>query len=209
MRAAAGLLVIAAALSLMACRNNDGEQQAPVDHSDQAAKATAAPSSAEQSDNQITAATTGGITSIYTSTGQESCTTIEENTDEGGWVVQRCQGIGGVPVFVKEGDLRQDIDAGVQSSFETQPMFNTVGTKVEWRLADNRKPFAIIYRLNGDSGDPEIPKQSWLIVESIGTATKPGCRVAVIDAGQSDANEKARDAADQLASAPPVCFSAG
>ncbi len=134
------------------------------------------------------------ITSVYTTLDIDRCTDLDKVPEpaSGRW---RCKGYGGIPLFVQDGDLRFDVDAGREDNDELfSDSFDYPGKTVEWRL-NRGKPFAIIYRL--DSANPEQPKWSRLMVETIGGAA-PGCRVAVIDGARPRANEQARNAADQI-----------
>ncbi|MEL6616746.1 MAG: hypothetical protein AAFQ43_13470, partial [Bacteroidota bacterium] len=99
-------------------------------------------------------------------------------------------------LYVTEGDLRFDVDAGVPNErFETQPGFNSVGDTVEWRLRDG-KPFAIILRYN--SQDVEAGRdRTDLAVISVGRPGEPGCLVDWVPANaQPSQNEAARTIAD-------------
>lgn len=142
------------------------------------------------------------ITSAYTQIDLDKCAAIDrgEEPQSASW---RCKGYAGIPLFVQNGDDRYDVDAGREDADELwADGFDYPGATVEWRLARG-KPFAIIYRLN--SANPEAPKWSRLMVETIGGA-KPGCRVASIDARARDANIQARRAADRVLSGPLRCL---
>lgn len=142
------------------------------------------------------------ITSSYTTLDLDRCTVLDKVPvpDSGRW---RCKGYAGVPLFVQDGDLRFDVDAGREDNGQSSTdSFDYPGKTVEWRL-NRGKPFAIIYRL--DSANPEAPKWSRLMVETIG-AKSPGCRVAVINARTRGANEQARQAADRILSGKARCL---
>lgn len=132
------------------------------------------------------------ITSAYTTLDIDRCTDLDKVPVEasGRW---RCKGYAGIPLFVQDGDNRFDVDAGREDNDQLwSDSFDYPGKTVEWRL-NRGKPFAIIYRL--DSANPEAPKWSRLMVETIGRGS---CRVAVIDGASPRANEQARTAADQI-----------
>ena len=76
---------------------------------------------------------------------------------------------------------------------------------VEWRLK-NKRPFAIIYRLTILLEYTGKPGASKLMVETIGTASKPGCRIAEIDGDKPNANIEARAAAEALLKGTAKCL---
>lgn len=131
-------------------------------------------------------------TSAYTGLDLDKCTPLDRKPEpaSGRW---RCKGYAGIPLFVQDGDDRFDVDAGREDSDQSwSDSFDYPGKTVEWRL-HRGKPFAIIYGL--DSANPEAPKWSRLMVETIGRGS---CRVAAIDGASPRANEQARKAADQI-----------
>ena len=142
------------------------------------------------------------VTSAYTSLDLDKCKVIDPVEEPQSYRLQ-CTGYAGIPLFVQNGDDRYDVDAGREDADELwADGFDYPGKTVEWRLARG-KPFAIIYRL--DSANPEAPKWSRLIVETIGQAA-PGCRVASIDGRASNANVEARRAADRVLIGPVRCL---
>jgi hypothetical protein len=143
------------------------------------------------------------VTSAYTKLDLDRCTLVE--TDEvGSFANYRCPGIRGVPLIVEVGDDRYDLDAGVADRDELWGQtFDEPGTSVEWRLQRGR-PFALIYRLTGTN--PERPRTSRLLVETIGRPGKPGCRVAEIAGSAPNANQAARDAAAKILAGTARCL---
>lgn len=142
------------------------------------------------------------VTSAYTPLDLDKCKTIDPVEERQSYRL-RCNGYAGVPLFVQNGDDRYDVDAGREDADELwADGFDYPGATVEWRLARG-KPFAIIYRL--DSTNPDNPKWSRLMVETIGRA-KPGCRVASIDGRTRNANAEARRAADRVLSGAVRCL---
>ena len=139
------------------------------------------------------------ITSRYTMLDLRRCRTLEI-VPEGESIRRRCPGLAGISLFVNEGDGRSEIDAGFDDGeWESLPAFNTIGDRIEWRLAGGR-PFAIIYRLRV-APSPEHAAGSTLIVEAIGHGARaPGCRLGVVDGALPDANARARELADRSAS---------
>lgn len=140
--------------------------------------------------------------SAYTKIDLDACTRLDKG-DEPEWASWRCRGYAGLALFVQNGDERYDVDAGMEDEDALwSDAFDYPGDTVEWRLFGGT-PFAIIYRLT--TVDPERPKHSSLIVESVGGGTRSGCRVAKIDGAKTNANELARRAADAVLSKGPVC----
>lgn len=152
----------------------------------------------------VAAGSSAGPRSVYTSLAATHCWG-PENTPEDASSVHRCGGYGGVLLIVKDGDLRTDIDAGVETDFASRSEFNRPGDTIEWRIGPDDKPFAIIYRLIFDKmGD--IPAKSWLVVETVGTAGKPGCRLAEIPGSTPNVNALARAKADAAADGVARCI---
>lgn len=144
-----------------------------------------------------------GIRSVYSSIKGSACKTIASN-DEAEYREQKCTGVAGTPLYIKEGDLRADIDAGAMGEFLTPGPFNAASDTVEWRVGPDGQPFAIIFRLTSDV--PGQPKQSWLMVETVGKGGKPGCRLAEIPGATHDANKVARDKADAAEGGKAKCM---
>lgn len=207
-------LMIAALLPLSACGNfveneemankmaaskNNSAEGAVVVPEDNAVDVTNA------TDNAVANSTApSGARSAYTEVTDKSCKTIRViEPPEGEESIQRCTGYGGVPLFVKEGDLRMSIDAGVESDdFATMNPFNVLGGPIEWRVGADGRPYAIIYRLRAT--DPELDNKSTeIFVKSVGTAAKPGCTIAKIPGNQANANEQARAKADAVPGGTP------
>lgn len=148
-------------------------------------------------------AAAAAITSAYTKYNLDDCTILHVEEFEGESVEAKCDGYKGVPLFVNVGDGRFDIDVGVKNSFSTISPFNELNDTVEWRLKDG-KPFAVIARLKDVS--METGGNSALMVETVGTAGRPGCRVAhVWNTAGSTQNQRARDIADKTLEAGFTC----
>jgi hypothetical protein len=143
------------------------------------------------------------ITSAYTTLDLDRCTRLDrgETPESTEW---RCNGHRGVALFVQNGDDRYDVDAGAEDSDAIwADTFDYPGKTVEWRVSGG-KPFAIIYRLV--SANPEASRASTLVVETVGTRARPGCRVAMIPGAAAQANAKARAAADRVLAGRAVCL---
>jgi hypothetical protein len=150
-----------------------------------------------------TAAQQPRISSAYTKLDLDACSRLDKG-DEPQSAEWRCSGYAGLGLFVQNGDDRYDLDAGTQDEDALwSDAFDYPGDTVEWRL-NNGRPFAIIYRLR--TADPERAAQSWLIVESVGSGTRAGCRVAKISGSTAKPNEQARKVADALLRTVPKCL---
>lgn len=145
----------------------------------------------------VSAARAEPITSAYTDFDLKACKTIAQNEEEGGSYEGRCPGYAGIPVIFMEGDLRQFVAFGENgakscAAVQTFGHFNHVSHKIEWRL-DAGKPFATIQRWFETD---EETKRQWLVVTRLGERQ---CHVAYVDARRPNANEEARQKADELA----------
>ena len=180
------LVASVAALSLAACQ--------PAEPAGDATEAPATPDAGEPEVPGDPRANDDGL-SVYTTVDLEACDLVRTDAESGGrtW---SCEGHAGIPLLAHDGDGRFDLDAGVQGGWSGIGPFNTLSETVEWR-GPPEAPYAIIYRLR--SAAPEQPDASWLIVESIGTETEPGCVVARVDGAAPFANVRAREDADRLA----------
>lgn len=156
-------------------------------------------------------AKSNSIESIYTDLAAEKCKTIESNNEEAGWIVQECPGISVYKLEVTEGDLRQTINVISASGDKWEldfpgnvsPAFSSFGEKAEWRVKridGATTPIALITRYNV-SDNPEHPEKttSYLVVTKFS-----GEFVCITDIVKPvpDANEKARELADNSADKP-------
>jgi hypothetical protein len=140
----------------------------------------------------------GSYESVFTSLMLDECATIGTTPATGGRSLQ-CLGHDGVPLFVTEEDGRADLDAGLENGrWESLGGFNSLGSRVEWRLHGGR-PVAVIFRYESDG-------RAVLGVETVGRASgkgspspAPGCEIARVDAGLPNAATLARQRADALA----------
>lgn len=147
--------------------------------------------------------------STYSDIDFDACEKLQED-DLG--VFLKCEGLKDYPVHVKEGDLRQSVLFGpasalwLDNSFETFGPFNSTGTKVEWRLGADGRPFAAILRWfisnpDPDTGMPEKSAEGQVLV--ISRVAQPGdgasCVAGYVDAlANADANTLAREVADSV-----------
>jgi hypothetical protein len=143
------------------------------------------------------------VKSLYTTVELKTCKPIKQYPHGGAWL---CDGLGGLPVYVAEGDLRQFLSVGAnaqtrRAATQTLGAFNTIFEKgsdratIEWRFdrrGDKQIPYATIVRFHtsrdGRKGDV-------LVVLKVGPADT--CHLAYIDAlANRDAIALARQVAD-------------
>jgi hypothetical protein len=143
------------------------------------------------------------VKSLYTTVDLKACTQLKGDRDGGAW---RCNGLGGIPVYIAEGDLRQFLSVGAdaekrRAATQTLGPFNSIFERgsdratIEWRFdrrGERQIPYAIIVRFHtsqdGRKGD--------VLVVSKVSATET-CHMAYIDAlANSDAIALARRVAD-------------
>ena len=142
-------------------------------------------------------------TSAYTNLDVDRCTQLDHG-EAPEFTEWRCAGYRRVPLYVQNSDERYDVDAGVEDEDAIWAhTFDYPGKTVEWRLSRG-KPFAIIYRRL--PANPEGSRVSMLVVETIGTRARPGCRIAMIPGSAKDANARGRAAADQILRLRPPCL---
>ncbi len=142
--------------------------------------------------------------SIYTDFKVDACkSTLRGGEDEEGSIVSvQCIGYGGMPYVFALDDLRSQVAFGDKGSEhcafkQTFPRFNSVGNKIEWRIA-NSKPIATIFRWSVHFGVDDAPKRrSWLVVTKI--EPQNSCHMGYVEGSLPNANEKARSLADSAA----------
>ena len=151
--------------------------------------------------------------SVYSNLTGESCQTLSETEEGGGYsVIQRCDGHGGWNVFFHSGDH------GSASAFsrgdnapEQMPYGGYVGNfggfhdVLEWRVDGEGDAFATIHRYNSTSFDAEgQPRNNSILIVA---ALRPGseaesCHVGYVNVTRlSGGNALAREMADRLAPA--------
>jgi hypothetical protein len=111
-----------------------------------------------------------------------------------------CKGFKDYIVMFSEGDLRSSMAYGRDvkdhcAATQSFAGFNSVGTKIEWRLKDG-EPVATILRWSV-SYDPEdsTKLKTWLVVTKL--AENDSCHMGYIEGGYPNANEMARALADR------------
>jgi hypothetical protein len=150
------------------------------------------------------------IGSSYTSTAPKDCRVKGAHNSVDDSIIRVCPGKNGLIVLIAEDDLRETVSVGrnrLGASREPAAQawfgpFNSTTHTVEWRSA-NGKPYAIIQRWHiADNADRDkdhrpIAKQMLAVTR---LAPGPVCHVAYVDVtANTDANELARKAADELA----------
>jgi hypothetical protein len=151
-----------------------------------------------------------GYDSAYTDlnfSDKANCTDVTPAPAEGepnDGVAYECGGYGGYVVTFSEGDLRSSVSYGTESgdhcsARQTFGGFNSVGSKIEWRLKDG-KPTATILRWSV-SYDPEDSnkQKSWLVVTKL--EKENSCHMGYVEGAYPNANEKARWLVDTAAEA--------
>jgi hypothetical protein len=142
--------------------------------------------------------------SAYTDVDLDQCLVMHSDDFGSSWA---CPGYRGYPVRIAEGDLRFFVSYGFgapeqPAARETLPPFNTLGSRIEWRLSNasgSWRPFATILRYRLDAVE-EREDGEVLVVTQLGDGPGTQCQIAWIDArANPDANELAREAADTLA----------
>jgi hypothetical protein len=151
--------------------------------------------------------------SVYTKISDDTCVTINVD-DESGGVSLVCQGHMGFQVHLQEGDLRQSVHFGFvgawyeAGAWESFGQWNRTGGTVEWRVDGTGRPYATILRhfienINPDTGSADESLAGQVLVVSRVAQPNDGlsCVVGYVDTrAASNANQLARDIADQLAS---------
>jgi hypothetical protein len=148
-----------------------------------------------------------GNDSAYTDFLPETCKQIAPGAAEGEGEFSptyECKGYKGLNVTFGEDDLRSVVAFGRGARehcamHQTFSGFNSVGSKVEWRLKDG-KAIATILRWKV-SYDPEdsAKTKDWLVVTKVEDGQS--CQMGYVEGSYPRANEKARWLADTAAEA--------
>ncbi len=152
----------------------------------------------------------GEISSEYTKLYPEKDCTVFAAAGEGDgdWANLTCNGFRGYPVLIYYGDLRESLHYGFPPGGDLAPRwesfggFNSTSGTIEWRVKGSEngpKPFAAIHRwtVSDINSDGEIQV---LVVEKVAGPGGDGCVVGyVVATGNKNANEQAREVADELA----------
>jgi hypothetical protein len=163
----------------------------------------------------LLAGTAAGRTfeSSYTSIAEKDCRKFGVlKIDDSEHAASRvCPGRGGYKVFISEEDLRETLTVGrtlKQAAKEPAAhdhfgAFNGYDDTIEWRSDKDGKPYALItgwsFASNDDLETTGRPKSVRMLVV-MRLPPGPVCKVAEIErAANSDANELARKAADEIA----------
>jgi hypothetical protein len=149
------------------------------------------------------------VKSLYTTVELSACKRIKRHRDGGAWM---CRGLGGVPVYLAEGDLRQFVSVGAnaekrRAATQTLGPFNSIfenGSEratLEWRFdrrGERQLPYAVIVRFHTSN---EGRKGDVLVVLKV--TERETCHVAHIDAL---ANQNAIALARYVADGPARTF---
>lgn len=152
----------------------------------------------------------GEISSEYTKLNTETDCTVFSTAAEGDgdWANLTCNGYRGYPILIYYSDLRESLHYGFPPPGDLAPKwesfggFNSTSDTIEWRIETGEsgpRPFATIHRwmVSDVSGDGEIQV---LVVEKVAGPGGDGCVVGyVVATGNSNANQAARDVADEYA----------
>ena len=149
--------------------------------------------------------------SIYTNLDGKQCRTLESDTSGAGYYRGECPGVARYKLQVEEGDIRQNITVitprGQKHSLDLWSVvgssFSFVGKKAEWRVqrrGGKITPVALIVRYNlSNPEDSTKNGTSYLTVSKI--TTNKICVTHKIPPS-ANANEEARQAADNAANQP-------
>jgi hypothetical protein len=140
------------------------------------------------------------VTSAYTRFDLAACQVIEKGDEyvfSGAW---RCKGPDGLDIFQASSDDRSYAAFGRDGTGHcafrrTFAPLNSALSPVEWRLRDG-KPFAAIERwsvVKDEAGN----SYTWLVINALRPADS--CHVHYVSGSYPQANQRARDMADQLA----------
>lgn len=162
--------------------------------------------SAPASDSSAPGDSTAGIRSVYTSLAEADCRLVERD-EETGATSSRCPGTAGYALLVHDYDARMTVDVvapggrthRLRYSGVITSAFSSLGPRAEWRMR-NGAPLALIVRVNAFENS-ETPDRA---TSYLAVARLTGREVCVTDRipPAANANEAARQAADQSASKP-------
>jgi hypothetical protein len=160
--------------------------------------------SASESDSTGSADT---IRSIYTSLGEADCRLVERDEDTRE-PTYRCPGTAGFALLVHDWDARMTVDV-VEPEGRTHRLrypgvvtsaFSSLGPRAEWRTRGTT-PIALIIRVNAFE-DPSAPDRATSYLAVARLTARGVCVTDRIPPTNANANEAARQAADQSASRP-------
>lgn len=141
-------------------------------------------------------------TSVYTNFDIKKCkvlsAAVPEEENGGSYI---CPGYKNLKMYFAEGDLRQLVAFGKNpekhcASQQTFPQFNSVNSTIEWRL-NNGKPIATIQRWGVSDPVDSSRIKNWLVVTKLEASNS--CHMAIVEGAFPNANTKAREIADSLA----------
>lgn len=141
--------------------------------------------------------------SAYTSLNSADCQNLPSSgPSEAPYSQQNCEGMPGWSLLVEDFDARNNVQvkfgdrAMDLAVWNRLPAFSHLGPKAEWRgpvkspgVVD---PYALIFRFFQTDGEGK--ESSFLVVSRITPAAS--CIVGLVNGGEADGNQKARDLAD-------------
>jgi hypothetical protein len=150
------------------------------------------------------------IVSVYTDLSSAKCKTIKVDKLTGS-TVQKCAGVAGYSLLVLDDDARQSVNVvtpdGRQHQLDYWSVvtghFSYLGPKAEWRIVNKggkMVPIALIIRVYANENSDSPNRRTYYLAVARITPEKI-CVTAKIKA-TSDANTKARQAADSSAAKP-------
>lgn len=148
--------------------------------------------------------------SIYTNLTGSNCKTVKADVETGG-SVQNCRAFGNWSLKVLDDDNRMSVNVVAPGGKEFEldfwtiitRSFSSLGAKAEWRVKkvkNESQPVALIIRVNSSSDENgTMVRKSYLTVTKITAGS-----VCVTDKieGAANANQTAREAADNAADKP-------
>jgi hypothetical protein len=161
----------------------------------------------------IAAPATAASESSFTSIAEKQCQKLDVLKIDGSeYAASRvCAGRGGYKVFIDEDDLRETLTVGKTirqagkepAAHDHFGAFNSYEDRIEWRSVKDGAPYALIAGwsfADNDNLDTTGRPESVRMLVMMRLPPGPVCKIAYIDrAANSDAEELARNAADDLA----------
>ena len=136
---------------------------------------------------------------------ENDCTVVgRAPAGEGDWNDHVCTGVSNFPFVVRNTDGRETVTYGfaAEPGMRTFSPFNYANGTIEWRMVMDRDievPVAAIQRWFLADQNGEWDQQILVVSRVAQPDDGNGCAIAFIDAAADGANQRARQAADQLA----------
>jgi hypothetical protein len=157
--------------------------------------------------DSTTASDSSAISSVYTSLATDDCRLVERDADTND-PTHRCPGTAGYALLVHDWDARMTVDVvapggrthRLRYSGVITSAFSSLGPRAEWRMR-GATPIALIVRVNAFE-NPDTPNQATSYLSVAKITSRETCVTDRIPPTTPNANEAARQAADQSASRP-------